>query len=91
MFLSNNRASLQLWWKENLLKYQKVLKYYENDCRYVQFIKYKKKSNKQTHKKNRHTQAKNLQNSQFLLNYTNISCIIFYANLFQNPNYLLLD
>ena len=55
MFLSNNRASLQLWWKENLLKYQKVLKYYENDCRYVQFIKYKKKAtNKHTKKTDAH-------------------------------------
>ena len=32
MFTSNNRASFHLWWKENLVKYQKVSKYYENDC-----------------------------------------------------------
>ena len=32
MFLSNNRPSFQLWWKENLLKHQKVSKYYETDC-----------------------------------------------------------
>ena len=32
-FISNNRASFHLWWKEKLVKYQKVSKYYENDCR----------------------------------------------------------
>ena len=32
MFISNNRASFHLWWKENLVKHQKVSKYYENDC-----------------------------------------------------------
>ena len=32
MFISNNRAWLCLWWKENLLKHQRVSKYYENDC-----------------------------------------------------------
>ena len=32
MFLSNNRASSHLWWKKNLVKHQKVSKYYENDC-----------------------------------------------------------
>ena len=30
MFISNNYASFHLWWKENLLKHQKVLKYYES-------------------------------------------------------------
>ena len=34
MFISNNRASFHLWWKENLVKHQKVSKYYENDCTY---------------------------------------------------------
>ena len=34
MFISNNSASFHLWWKENLIKYQKVSKYYANDCRY---------------------------------------------------------
>ena len=33
MFISNNYASLHLWWKENLVKHQNVSKYYENDCR----------------------------------------------------------
>ena len=33
MFISNNRASFHLWWKENLVKHQKVLKYFENDQR----------------------------------------------------------
>ena len=32
MFISNNRASFHLWWKENLLKHQKVSKYYESSC-----------------------------------------------------------
>ena len=32
MFITNNRATLHLWWKENLVKHQKVSKYYENDC-----------------------------------------------------------
>ena len=32
MFISYNRESLNLWPKENLVKHQKVLKYYENDC-----------------------------------------------------------
>ena len=31
MFISNNRPSLPLWWKENLVKHQQVSKYYEND------------------------------------------------------------
>ena len=33
MFISNNRPSFHLWWKENLVKHQKVSKYYETDCR----------------------------------------------------------
>ena len=32
MFIGNNPASFHLWGKENLVKYQKVLKYYENNC-----------------------------------------------------------
>ena len=32
MFVSNNRASFPLWWKENLLKHQKVSKYFESGC-----------------------------------------------------------
>ena len=31
--ISNNRASFHLWRKENLVKHQKVSKYYENDRR----------------------------------------------------------
>ena len=31
-FIRNNRASFHLWERENLVKQQKVLKYYENDC-----------------------------------------------------------
>ena len=32
MFIINNCASFHLCWKENLVKHQKVSKYYENDC-----------------------------------------------------------
>ena len=32
VFLGNNRASFHFWGKKNLVKQQKVLKYYENDC-----------------------------------------------------------
>ena len=35
MFISNKRTSVHLWRKENLVKHQKVSKYYENDCRYI--------------------------------------------------------
>ena len=35
MFISNNRASFHLWWNENLVRYQKISKYYQNDCKYV--------------------------------------------------------
>ena len=31
MFSSNNHASFHLWSQENLVKYQKVLKYYVHD------------------------------------------------------------
>ena len=36
MFISNNRASFHLSWKENLVKHQRVSKHYENDCRQTQ-------------------------------------------------------
>ena len=29
MFVSNNQASIHLWWKKNFVKRQKVSKYYE--------------------------------------------------------------
>ena len=32
MFMTNNHASFQLRWKENLLTYQNVSKYYEHRC-----------------------------------------------------------
>ena len=35
--MSNNRASFYLWWKENLVKHQKVPRQYENDCSFVTF------------------------------------------------------
>ena len=34
MFINNNRTSFHLWWKRNLVKDQKVSKYYENNCRF---------------------------------------------------------
>ena len=30
-FITNNKASLRLWWKKNLVKHQQVTKYHEND------------------------------------------------------------
>ena len=33
MFITNNRSSFHLWWKEILVKCQKVSKCYEHDCR----------------------------------------------------------
>ena len=33
MFISNNRTSFELRWKKNLVKHQKVSKYYETRCR----------------------------------------------------------
>ena len=38
MFMSNNRALFRLWGKENLVKHQKVSKYYENDCLQNSFL-----------------------------------------------------
>ena len=35
MFVSNNHALFHLWWKENLVKHQKVSKYYENGCSFL--------------------------------------------------------
>ena len=32
IFISNNRPLFHLWWKENLVKHEKVSKYYEIDC-----------------------------------------------------------
>ena len=32
MFISNNRPSFHLWWKENLVKHQKVSKCCKTDC-----------------------------------------------------------
>ena len=32
MFISNNRASFPLWGKENLVRREKISKYYENYC-----------------------------------------------------------
>ena len=34
MFISDNHTSFHLWWKENLAKYLKVSKYYDNGCRW---------------------------------------------------------
>ena len=38
MFISNNRPWFYLWRKENLVKHQKVSKYYETDCSYKNYI-----------------------------------------------------
>ena len=38
VFLGNNRAWFHFWGKENLVKQQKVLKYYENDCLQIFFL-----------------------------------------------------
>ena len=35
MFITNNHASFHSWWNENLAKYQKISKYYENDYSFV--------------------------------------------------------
>ena len=32
MLISKNRLLFHLWWKESLVKHQKVSKYYETDC-----------------------------------------------------------
>ena len=34
MFISNNRTSFHLWWKENLVEHPKVSKDYETDFRF---------------------------------------------------------
>ena len=33
VFITNYRVSFYLWWKENLVKHQKVSKYYDQDCK----------------------------------------------------------
>ena len=35
MFITNNHDSFHLWWKEHLAKHQKVQKYYDQDCSYI--------------------------------------------------------
>ena len=37
MFISNNFASFHLWWKENLVKHQNILKY-ENGCSLMVYL-----------------------------------------------------
>ena len=32
MFITNSHALLHLWYKENLVKYQELSKYYVHDC-----------------------------------------------------------
>ena len=39
MFISNNRKWFHLWWKEDLLKHQRVSKHYENDCSMISNLK----------------------------------------------------
>ena len=38
MFISNNRASFHLWWKDNLVIHQKFSKYYQNNYGLVLLI-----------------------------------------------------
>ena len=38
MFITNNHALLHLWWKEKLLKLQKVSKYYDYDYRFAVIV-----------------------------------------------------
>ena len=38
LYISNNRPSLHLWWKENLVKHRKVSKYCETDCRLIHVV-----------------------------------------------------
>ena len=45
MIISNNRPSLHFWWKENLVKHQKVSKYYETDCKLHQGVLLKMRIN----------------------------------------------
>ena len=37
MFITNTCILFHLRWKKNLVKHQKVLKYYENDCLHFAF------------------------------------------------------
>ena len=43
MFISNNLASFRLWWNENLVKHQKLSKYYESDCSLMSYSKVSQK------------------------------------------------
>ena len=38
MFISNNRASFQLWWKESLVEHQKVSKYFAIGCSLNEYL-----------------------------------------------------
>ena len=35
LFISDNYKSFHLWWREDLVKHQKVSKYYETDCIFI--------------------------------------------------------
>ena len=35
MFITNNHGLFHLWWKEDLVKHQKVSKFYDHDCSYI--------------------------------------------------------
>ena len=48
--ISNNHNSFHLWWKKNLVKHQKVWKYYGQDCRWTFNIKDKNNSMDKVHK-----------------------------------------
>ena len=38
MCITNNHDPFHLWWKKNLVKHQKVSKYYDQDCRLSLFL-----------------------------------------------------
>ena len=40
IFISNNRPSFHLWWKENLVRHRKVSKYYETESIYLWFFSF---------------------------------------------------
>ena len=43
-FITNNYDSFHLWWRKDLVKHQKVWKYYEQDCRNFKWKSLKKQS-----------------------------------------------
>ena len=85
MFISNNRASFCLWWNENLLKHQRVSKYYENDCCFNTFCqclcKYHLFLHKQWSYLYRYNKFLLFLNILVLHNHTEIHTLQFYSDL----------